>query len=117
LLWNRQRWNGDGGTVRADRCLCCEIAYAEECTGNSVCYLTLVVAGAVQNVDRVRQQVRNRFQRFHRTLWTTGQVDDQRRVAHGGNRSRQNRMGRFLQTLTAHFLGNAWNHAFRFRRW
>src|SRR6267143_240770 len=68
---------------------------------------TLVVPRPMEHSDRMRQQVRHRFQRFHGALWASRQIDDKGLGSNGSRPARQHCRGRLLQALPAHLFGKS----------
>ena len=69
------------------------------------------MAGAVENVNSVREKVRHRFERFDCPFGAAWQIKNQRLAASGGNRAREYGGRSFLQTLPAHFFRDSMDDA------
>src|SRR4051812_37179471 len=60
----------------------------------------LMMGIAAEQLERMRQQMHDGSERFHRTLRIARQIHDER-VSHGAaNRAAQRRVGSFLQSLS-----------------
>jgi len=66
-----------------------------------------VVAGAVDNLDGVREQRGDRVERFDGAFRAAGKIEDERGAANGGNATGENRSWRVLKSFAAHFFGYA----------
>src|SRR5258707_3629885 len=72
----------------------------------------LVVAGAVEDLDGVREELGQGVQRFDGAFGAAGKIEDERKVACDGYAARQNGSGSLLGAFAAHFFGQAGNHFF-----
>jgi hypothetical protein len=63
-----------------------------------------VVAGAVEDVDGVRQQVSDGFEGLDRALRAAGKIDEDALAAHGGDGAREDGCGSFFHAFAAHFF-------------
>lgn len=62
--------------------------------------------GAVEDVDCVRDKVRDGFERFHRASWAPGEIDNQRFAACHSNAAGEDGGGSFLQAFAANLFGD-----------
>jgi hypothetical protein len=67
----------------------------------------LVVAGAVEDLDRVGEQVGDRFEGFDGAFGAAGKIDDKGFVASGGDATGEDGCWSFLGAFAAHFFGDA----------
>lgn len=71
----------------------------------------LVVTGAVEDLDRVGEQVGDRFEGLDGAFWAAGEIENQRFVASGGDAAGEDGCWSLLGTFAAHFFGNAGDEA------
>lgn len=71
------------------------------------------MVGAVEDVDGVREEVRDGVEGFDSAFGTAGKIDDERAMTNDGNAARENGGGSFLGAFAAKLLGNAGDGAFR----
>jgi hypothetical protein len=72
----------------------------------------LVVAGTVEDLDGVGEQLGEGVERFDGAFWAAGKIEDEGNVADDGDTARQDGGGCLLGTFAAHFFGEAGNHSF-----
>jgi hypothetical protein len=75
--------------------------------------LALIVAGAVDYVDGVRQERGEGVEGFHGPFGAAGKIEDQGVMAHNGDAAREDRRGSLLGAFAAHLFGEAGNDFFR----
>jgi len=70
------------------------------------------MAGAVEDLDGVGEELGEGVERFDGPLGTAGKIEDQGKVADDSNPARQHGRGSLRCAFAAHFLGKAGNHFF-----
>jgi hypothetical protein len=66
----------------------------------------LIVTGAVEDVDGVRQEMGNGFERFDCASRAAGKINDDGVGAYGGDRAGQDGGGSFFHSFATHFFGD-----------
>ena len=69
--------------------------------------LPLIVAGAAQDVERVREKLRHGVERFDRALWAAGQIDDQRLAPNPSSAARESGARILPSAVLAHHFGDS----------
>jgi hypothetical protein len=70
------------------------------------------VAGAVEDLDGVREELSECVERFDGAFWTAGKIEDEGNVSDDGDAAGQHGGRSLLGTFATHLFGEAGNHFF-----
>lgn len=80
--------------------------------GHYKCQRGLIVAGAVEDLDGVGEELGEGVERFNCAFGAAGKIEDEGKVADDGDAARQHSHGSLRGALAAHLFGKAGDHFF-----